>query len=207
VLSNYQVSVDNLIMYLYYGTLQSFMPPPAVFPTYDPSYMPSISNNYDPLNPVMLTSNAVYYPTENYKGWFTGAFYDLNNVYTGTFSSGYYINNIRYQPTSNNFSKESSSEEETYDLPYEKLLRTELAKEFKMGVGPSTKIATVSTLQQKTAVVQTQIPLSGGNATQTIQSILSTSRGRQTTTVASNVNKNGTNNSTINNVSRGIAIP
>ena len=191
--TQYQIGVQNLVIYTQYAGI-------------NPS-RPTIDYAYNPFDPVLYGSNNLYNPPDDTRFWYNHAFYDLNVFYTGTYSSGYFLNNIRPIPGSTGFKMAYGPDSET---PVEKTYMTlELADKMKTfspwkAVG-STAVVNLAQIQQ-TPSPNTLRVTNGVGASQTANSIARNANGPVQTTFASNVPTNGTLQGNTNNVSRGISI-
>ena len=80
VVSGYPINVSNLVMYS----------------GYEPAYSDdSIQSYYDPSMYYLADIENTYRPYTNPWYWSTYTFYDFNNFYTGSFSSGSFVGNLR----------------------------------------------------------------------------------------------------------------
>ena len=187
--NEFQLGVPNLVMYPHYT------------PGYDPA-TPAINYLYDP-----SSSDTFYFynPQEEPHYWYNHAFYDFGVYYTGSYTEGYFINNVRPIVGSTGFAmshtmnrlgeaKETNWKEESKKM-----------KQFSPWKAvASTKVGTVATVQPLPAT-QTLATTTATNSTQTIASLArSAASGPVQTTVSSNVPLNGTLKGTSQIVSLGI---
>jgi hypothetical protein len=163
---------------------------------------------YSPYNPLVSGFDRLYKPPNDTRFWFEHAFYDLKTYYTGTYSSGYFINNIRPIPGSTGFvmpyvSHSVEEEQKKFEITDDLNQTMKTFSPWK-AVG-TTAVVNLGKVQQ-TPSPNTLKVTSGVGASQTANSLARNANGPVQTTFSSNVAKNGTLRGNSNNVSRGISI-
>jgi hypothetical protein len=196
----FQIGVQDLVIYTQYAP---FFPTGGVAP---------ILYQYNPLADYVKFINSfgrvfsAYAPQAEPNYWEKYAFYDFGQIYTGTYSSGTFLNGLRPNATGPGFTGTFTmkNREEEFNISNENM-EIELEKLKNFRIGPSTKRATLATIQPKPAP-QTLNITQTTNATVTVNSLAKTSAGTVTTTVTSNTKNNGTQQGNSNNVSRGVSV-
>ena len=197
----FQLGVQDLVVYTQYTGANSEQ---------------AILYNYSPNNPYVdagtFTSNPqiVYNPPTDLRYWYNNAFYDFNEFYTGTYSSGIFVNKLRPIQGGTGFARvhTPNEPEDIISLRYSPAEIMHKMKTFRpFGIGPTGSTAVINLGQ----IVQTPVPTglkvtNGVGASQTANSIARNANGPVQTTFASNVPTNGTLQGNTNNVSRGISI-
>jgi hypothetical protein len=201
IVQEYQLGVQNLVIYTQYTGADLSVQ--DIFYNYDPN------SDYVNAGTFLSEPDIVYNPPSQPRYWYNFAFYDFGEVYTGTYADGVFVNDIRPVQGGTGFAMPftfSTRVGQRQRMPSKMEIMNMMKSFSPLGVGPSTKTATLATIQPSPSTQALNIT-KGTNATQTVKSLAQTNNGPVKTTVTANTKKNGTNQGSSNNVSRGVSIP
>ena len=192
VRTSYNIGVTNLIMYNYLWDIPWNISGPTLY-YYDPenSYVKPDNYNTYKLN--------IYHPENNPSYWVRNTFYDFNQFYTGTYSSGTFIGNARpYNFTLNNMlsltgtNNTTGSDQVTFS---EELIKKSNDFAMNFRIPSSTKPTSLSKVNQQSSAIK----LTNNSRNTKINSLRTTSSGNVTLTTKSLQSIVGINTNTSDN--------